>query len=281
MRAEQMNPYLRAAMIQPAIMEGRCMRMAYDNRLFYTMDGNGTVITEQGEEAVTPHTIMFFAPGYGYHFRGKLRMLVLNFDLTRKADDQKMPLCPDPVSSFLPSRIFDDTKIETLPQAILKNNALSFRSDLLETVRLFHEGGSMADAMTSAILKKTIASFTSACEDRHAAPKVLCENIRRYLHIYIPQIKGNEDVARHFGYHPVYLSQLYRQITGTTLYRAILSERVRLAEKWLLCTDQSIDEIAFGVGFQTRSHFCTFFKQQTGLSPALYRKTAIRPIKDD
>ena len=109
---------------------------------------------------------------------------------------------------------------------------------------------------------------------------MLCENVRRYLRIYISQIRGNEDVAGHFGYHPVYLSQLYRQVTGTTLYRAILSERVRLAETWLLYTDQSMDEIAFGVGFQTRSHFCTFFKQQTGLSPARYRKTAIRPPED-
>lgn len=271
-RLTSVNPYVRAAMIQPAIMEGRCMRMAYDHRLFYVLGGEGVVSTAEGESAVGPDTLLFFRPGYGYFFRGKLRVIVLNFDLTRAMEDRPAPLCPVPLASFAPEKLFDTTKAEGLPDAIRITEALRFREDLLNIVSCFHSGDEAADALTSALLKKVLAMLAADIAGKGTSAEILCDSVRHYLRVYVPQIKDNRDVAQHFGYHPVYLAQLFKSTTGENLHHAIMAERVRVAGGWLTQSDQTIDEIAFGAGFATRSHFCTCFKKMTGLSPTAYRK---------
>ena len=86
------------------------------------------------------------------------------------------------------------------------------------------------------------------------------------------ELEDNAAVGEAFGYHPVYLAQLYREHTGTTLHRAILENKLELACRWLTHTDRSIEQIAFDTGFSSRSHFCTAFRRRMGMTPKAYRK---------
>lgn len=271
MRLVSVNPYVRAAMIQPAVMEGRCMRRAYDNRLFYVLDGNGSAVTAAGETAIGPDTLLYFRPGYGYFFRGKMRMAVINFDMTRRAERRTAPRCPAPQEAYVPALLFDGTAVDGLPAAVVLPDGARFRGDVLELVARFSADSPAADAVTSALAKKIVAGLFAAPEEGDAAAR-LCRDVRQYIRICVSQIRGNGDVARHFGYHPVYLAQRFLAVTGEHLHAAILAERVRIAGEWLRDTDQTIDEIAFGTGFSTRSHFYTAFRRVTGLSPSQYRK---------
>ena len=44
LEAAECNPYLRVAMIQPFVMEGDELRIAYDHRLFLILEGEGELI---------------------------------------------------------------------------------------------------------------------------------------------------------------------------------------------------------------------------------------------
>ena len=271
MKIQECNPFLRAAELQPAVLEGQGARMAYDHRLFYILEGNGTLVLHDREAELYPDTLLFFRPGVGYHFRGKLRVAVLNFDLTRAACAKTKALCPPPVEDFDPTLLFDSAVLEDVAEALILPERSAFRDDVLALVRIFRKNDATADAITSALLKKLITElFFKAPETDPAA--ALAERVRRYLRMFAPDIRSSEQIGQEFGYHPVYLATLYKNQTGETLHHALQSERIRLAKEWLERTGHSVEQIAYDTGFSSRSHFCTVFKEFTGTTPHAYRK---------
>lgn len=271
MKISECNPYLRAAELQPAVLEGQGARMAYDHRLFYILEGEGTLVLRERETKICPDTLLFFRPGVGYHFRGKLRVAVLNFDLTRTACTRTVPVCPPPVNEFDPSLLFDGTVLEDVDELLILPEKSAFRDDVLALVRLFRKNDPTADAVTSALLKKLLAELT-ADEPGNDPAAALVARIRRYLRMFAPDIRDNGRIGQEFGYHPVYLAALYKAHTGETLHHAIRAERIRLAKEWLSRTDHSIEQIAYDTGFSSRNHFCTVFKEITGTTPLSFRR---------
>jgi len=70
---------------------------------------------------------------------------------------------------------------------------------------------------------------------------------------------------------PNYLSDLLNKFTGKTTQEHIHLEMVDKAKSMLWSTDNSISEIAYGLGFEHPSHFTKIFKTKTGKSPSEYR----------
>jgi hypothetical protein len=65
MKLQNINPYLRAAMIQPAVFEGESVHMAYDHRLFYVLEGDGVLMTKDDTQKISADTLLFFRPQFG------------------------------------------------------------------------------------------------------------------------------------------------------------------------------------------------------------------------
>ena len=270
MKLQDCNPFLRAAELQPAVLEGQGARMAYDHRLFYILEGKGLLVLEGEEHPLPPDTLLFFRPGVGYHFRGKLRVAVLNFDVSRSCTHRQKPLCPPPVAEFDPALCFDDTVLSEPQKPVILYNGMTFREDILTLVRSFQRGDAIADAVTSALLKKLLAELLSNREQTDPT-RLLIDRVRRHIRMFAAEIRDNEQLGQEFGYHPVYLASLYKEQTGETLHHAITAERIRLAGEWLTRTDHSIEQIAYDTGFSSRSYFCTVFKEFNGVTPGHYR----------
>ena len=270
MKIQDCNPFLRAAELQPAVLEGQGARMAYDHRLFYILEGTGLLVLEGEEHPLPPDTLLFFRPGVGYHFRGKLRVAVLNFDVSRSCTHRQKPLCPPPVAEFDPALCFDGTVLSEPQKPVILYNGMTFREDILTLVRAFRRGDTTADAVTSALLKKLLAELFSEREQTDPT-RLLIDRVRRYICMFASEIRDNEQLGQEFGYHPVYLAALYKEQTGETLHHAITAERIRLAGEWLTRTDHSIEQIAYDIGFSSRGYFCTVFKEFNGVTPGQYR----------
>lgn len=274
MELTAVNPYIRAAMLQPAIIEGKDLRKPFDHRLFLVLEGEGRLVTEQGEFLISPYSLMIFPPAFGYLFQGKMRVLVLNFDLTRAAQDRTKPMCPLSVEMFDPASVFDMETLEGLPIPFFTKVDEIIAEELYELVNSFDKNNKVADAFCSAVLKKTLAELLRRMG--HSSQKVrIVERVQQYIRLNAPQIRSSEEIARHFGYHPIYLASIFRRETGQSLHGAILDARVLAAKQWLVEGDCSIDEIAYSSGFSSSSHFCTVFRQRTGLSPKSYRKSML------
>ena len=265
------NPFVRAAEIQPAVLEGSSPRIAYDHRIFLILEGSGAILMENREIPLREHSFIFIPPDIEYYFRGKMKVIVLNFDMTRTFQNQRKPLTPVPREIFDEARRFDRTLLEGFCDTMI------FSADELEcdTVKqitaAFVSKRPMADAITSALLKKLLAEILDKQTAARDPGMQLVERIVLYIRGNVADIKSNDQVARAFGYHPIYLSSLVKEKTGKTLHCVILEERVRLACRFLRFTDSSVEEIAFDTGFSSRNHFCTTFKRIVGDSPLIYR----------
>jgi len=70
---------------------------------------------------------------------------------------------------------------------------------------------------------------------------------------------------------PNYLSDLLNKFTGKTTQEYIHLQLVDKAKALLWGTNNSISQIAYGLGFEHPSHFTKIFKAKTGKSPSEYR----------
>lgn len=71
---------------------------------------------------------------------------------------------------------------------------------------------------------------------------------------------------------PNYFGDLIKKETGITPQEYIQNKIMDLAKEELLGTEKSVNEIAYGLGFQYSQHFNRYFKRNTGLTPTEYRK---------
>jgi AraC-like DNA-binding protein len=77
--------------------------------------------------------------------------------------------------------------------------------------------------------------------------------------------------ASRLNLSPNYLSDLLNKFTGKTTQEHIHLELIDNAKSLLWSTNNSISEIAYGLGFEHPSHFTKIFKSKTGKSPSEYR----------
>jgi AraC family transcriptional activator of pyochelin receptor len=80
------------------------------------------------------------------------------------------------------------------------------------------------------------------------------------------------DVARAVGLNEYKLKRGFRELFGTTVFSYLSRERLELAKRMLLDTDQTAREVAFALGYATPQHFSAAFKKRFGVSPKSMRK---------
>ncbi len=89
---------------------------------------------------------------------------------------------------------------------------------------------------------------------------------------YERPIKLN-DIANSIHVNSSYLSRVFKQKTGTTITQTLRKKRIEKAKDIIKTTKTKLYTIASMVGFDDPSYFSFVFKQETGMSPAEYKKT--------
>ncbi len=275
----EVNPYLRAAMIQLAVLEGSEPRVAYDNRIFLILEGEGQVVVNGRHYPLHTNILLYFAVGVEYYFIGRMKVVVLNFDFTRACAERKMPLCPVPRQLYRDTCVFDTTRVHGFEDTCILTVDETLKNELLTVTDVFVNGDMQQDALTSALAKAILVRI-GLCRTITKDPQtLLAEKVLCYIRNNAVEIDGNAHLAEVFAYHPVYLAEIFKQKTGESLHTVILKEKLRVACRWLMYTNNSIEQIACDTGFSSRSHFCTVFKKHFGMRPLDYRakRSSFRP----
>lgn len=84
------------------------------------------------------------------------------------------------------------------------------------------------------------------------------------------------EVASAMGFSEGYFSRCFRSKFGMSFVDYLTQFRIDEAKKLLVRTDLSIENIAYRVGFNNYSYFCTCFKKKCGMTPGAYRRSAER-----
>lgn len=83
-------------------------------------------------------------------------------------------------------------------------------------------------------------------------------------------------VATHAGLSAYRLAHLFKEYTGKTVLEVIRQLRLRQAQDMLDRTSMSCADVAYAVGFGDQSFFTCHFKKHFGITPARYRRRAIK-----
>jgi AraC-like DNA-binding protein/mannose-6-phosphate isomerase-like protein (cupin superfamily) len=271
MKLSECNPFLRTAQIQPAVLEGTSPRMAYDHRIFLILEGEGFIYISGITHPLRKNSLICFPPEKEYYFRGKMKVAVLNFDLTRAFQNQRKPLTPVPRESYDFASRFDMTMADGLESPVLLLTDEIERTAILRIISAFVSNSPYSDARTSADLKMLLAEILDSQTKDNGLENRLVEKILLYVRSNAAEIQSNAMLGNALGYHPNYIASVVRKKTGKSLHRILVEERIRLACRYLRSTDHSVEEIAYETGFSSRNHFCTTFRRITGTSPLSYR----------
>jgi AraC family transcriptional regulator len=70
-----------------------------------------------------------------------------------------------------------------------------------------------------------------------------------------------------------HFSRAFKRTFGESPHAFVIRRRLECAAHYLLHTEASVSDIALRCGFADQAHLCRAFRQATGLSPAIWRRT--------
>ena len=117
-------------------------------------------------------------------------------------------------------------------------------------------------------------SSRSYARKRHAE---LAGLITDYLRAHLSETISMEHLAEQFGLSTGYLHTLFREQTGTTIGKSLLSFRIQEAERMLQETDLPVERICYRCGFSDPSNFYKQFRRETGTVPGSWRNSSRAP----
>jgi AraC family transcriptional regulator, transcriptional activator of pobA len=86
------------------------------------------------------------------------------------------------------------------------------------------------------------------------------------------RIRTAKEFAASLSVHPNHLNALLKKHTGQNVSTHIKSKLLEQTKVLLLQTDWSLQDIAYSIGFTEQPNFNLFFKKNTGITPAEFRK---------
>ena len=98
------------------------------------------------------------------------------------------------------------------------------------------------------------------------------EQIKGYIRLNYSKSITLQELADQVEMSRTYLSSLFKNVTGMTLWSYIMSVRMEKAADLLKTTSLKVYEVAFQVGYDSNVHFTQVFKEYFGVSPVEYRK---------
>ena len=85
-----------------------------------------------------------------------------------------------------------------------------------------------------------------------------------------------EEIAQAVHLTKHYLSSLFKEVTGTTVFKYVYSRRINQAKNLLwLQPNLTITEVCYAAGFKHLAHFSRMFKEMVGCTPEDYRSSRL------
>ncbi len=252
-----------------------------DCRLFYILNGNGSIKIENKDYPLHQGCAILFKSGTKYVWQldeKGVSALFVNFDYTMNFSNHTDSFHPVHSENFSESDIlektdFEDAKILNSPVYI--KNATSVESNLRLLASEFYLKNNYSQEYLSSCLKFILITLAKIAELTETSEKKKnYETVRKviqYIENNYRMDLSNETIGEYFHFNPSYLNRIFKENTGDTLHNFLVRYRMNLAMDLLHTTSLPINEIVATVGFSDIPHFIKSFKKITGKTPGDYR----------
>jgi len=88
----------------------------------------------------------------------------------------------------------------------------------------------------------------------------------------LPKINFSDFISQKIGYDYTYLSNIFSEVTGSTLQQYIIKHRIEKVKELLLYDELTLTEIAYRLQYSSVAHLSNQFKKVTGLTPSFYKQ---------
>ncbi len=272
MKLCDINPFMRYAGLQPSVISTTPTYISYDYRIFYIIEGSATFVCDDKRFPVSSGTLLYFRPETPYYFDGKVKVIVLNFDMTRENSDKKTPLPPSKsIETFDKYLVVENDPPRELEGTVILEKAFEIEEKIQECLLHYGYPNSYSDAFTSAILKDILCYIARRANAESPETPETVQKIMLYIGQNYDREISNTEISNELGYHSFYLNRIFKRATGITIHQAVITEKMKVAKRLLRETEISIKEVSEESGFSDRSRFCTAFKKHTGYTPLEYR----------
>ena len=126
------------------------------------------------------------------------------------------------------------------------------------------------------MIKILAAAEIENATSRSRAEPVAIWKARKYIEEHADEELSLTKVAKIVNMNANYLSENFKQVTGTNFVEYVARARFTNACDLLRNPNLRISEIAFAAGFQSLSQFSRVFKRFSGKSPTQYRAARVR-----
>lgn len=249
----------------------------YDERLFYILDGECSLLVESELFCLQAHTLVVIKAGTAYQFENahSMQMLILNFDYTRTCTQQKDVLRPLLLKDYDENQILEKAEFEDFTpfnQPIIMKDMQIFERTLREIVEIYNTPNLFREELASAKLKVFFCRLAERIAYAFSGVHSLVDKALEFIKTHYHEEITNTDVGEYLGYHSYYINRLMLTQTGKSIHQHLLSIRLDAAKELLVSSELSMNEVAERCGFSCIAVFSAFFKGRTGIPPTTFRK---------
>jgi AraC-like DNA-binding protein len=242
-------------------------------QILYVSRGAGIHYVDFQEWEIEDGTIFFLSPGQVHDLRFTSKNpegIMINFN-------------EDFFNDFLSQKDF----INSLP-VFSKSGKYGFRkvdsckseleSNIAKILKVIKHDSLYKKQFIQTLVLEIVLMIAMKTKDENPENEIISNNyllvkFEKLLEKYFMEAHHPKFYAAHLSVTSNYLNTLCKKLTGKTLGKVIRSRIVLEAKRLLVNSEYTISQIAYELYFEDNSYFTKFFKANTGLTPAEFRKS--------
>lgn len=276
----EINPLVRCAGTNRSFTQ-QSDRIAYDNRLFYTLSGSGRVAVNGTPYNMERYALAVVPAGVPFRVENVCRheLSVINYDLSQDNYMINKWINSVPAEDFDPRMLVEDLRLTDCPALrgpLYIEKIPEVSEYIAEIIRLYCAVDEASRLMMSALLKLTLGcAIKRAVRSRGGAPVSdrLAREVADYIGAHCAEPLTNASIAERFHYHPSFVNRAVSSYTGMPLHRYLTTVRLARAMTELAENGRSVEETARLCGFQDAKNFTKSFRARYGFPPSQARSS--------
>jgi AraC-like DNA-binding protein len=242
-------------------------------QILYVSRGAGIHYVDFQEWEIEDGTIFFLSPGQVHDLRFTSKnpegiMINFNEDFFNDFLSQKDFINSLPV--FSKSGKYGFRKVDSC-----KSELESTIAKILKVIKYdsLYKKQFIQTLVLEIVLMIAIKTKDENPENEIISNNYLLVKFEKLLEKYFMEAHHPKFYAAHLSVTPNYLNTLCKKLTAKTLGEIIRSRIILEAKRLLVNSEFTISQIAYELYFEDNSYFTKFFKANTGLTPAEFRKS--------